>query len=330
MSGEAARLSLAFPDPPAGRALLLGPPADLDRDRFAPGLTALVQADAGSHAALSQRGWSVTPEAPDGPFDQAVVFLPRARAAQRARVAEAAARLPVGAALWIDGTKSDGVETMLRDLRALAPVEPPISKAHGKLFRLTIPGGDWLPPDWAARDAQIEGGFLTRPGVFSADGPDPASRLLAEALPAKLPSRVVELGAGWGWLAGQMLARQGLGVLHLVEADHEAIALARRNLTDPRVQFHWADATSFRLPEPVNGVVMNPPFHGADGAADPRLGAAFIRSAAGLLTGAGRLWMVANRHLPYERELQTHFRQVEEFGGDSRFKLLTATGAKRV
>ena len=90
--------------------------------------------------------------------------------------------------------------------------------------------------------------------------------------------------------------------------------------------FHWADARSFRLPEPVNGVIMNPPFHEGR-AADPGLGAAFIKAAAGLLTTAGRLWMVANRHLPYEAELTQHFSEVSEIGGDNRFKVLTATGA---
>ena len=99
-------------------------------------------------------------------------------------------------------------------------------------------------------------------------------------------------------------------------------------MTDPRARFHWADATTFRLPEPVNGVVMNPPFHEGR-AADPHLGARFIRAAAGLLTGAGRLWMVANRHLPYEAALSELFADVQEIGGDNRFKVITATGAGR-
>lgn len=302
----------------------------MSADAFDPARTVVVQTDAAAHGALRQRGWTTATAAPDQTFDTAVVFLPRARAAQRARVAAAVAALAPGGALWIDGAKTDGVETMLRDLRALAPVDDPVSKAHGKLFRLTAPDGDWLPADWQAGETRLPDGFVTRPGVFSGDGPDPASVLLAEALPAKLPTRVVELGAGWGWLAAQVLKREGLRELHLVESDHDALACARANLDDPRVTFHWADATTFRLSEPVNGVVMNPPFHGAGRSADPRLGAAFIRAAAGLLTGAGRLWMVANRHLPYEAELDRHFRQVEAFGGDNRFKLLTATGARRV
>jgi 16S rRNA (guanine1207-N2)-methyltransferase len=45
--------------------------------------------------------------------------------------------------------------------------------------------------------------MVTRPGVFSADGPDPASQALAAHLPEKLPTRMVDLGAGWGWLSAR-------------------------------------------------------------------------------------------------------------------------------
>ncbi|MDT9081655.1 methyltransferase, partial [Escherichia coli] len=79
---------------------------------------------------------------------------------------------------------------------------------------------------------------------------------------------------------------------------------------DPRARFTWADATQGR-PGPFDAVVMNPPFHNGR-AADPALGLAFIRAAAHALTPSGTLWMVANRHLPYEAALREAFREVEE------------------
>jgi 16S rRNA (guanine1207-N2)-methyltransferase len=87
--------------------------------------------------------------------------------------------------------------------------------------------------------------------------------------------------------------------------------------------FHWADATRFIPDRRVEAVVMNPPFHsGRTG--DPSLGAAFIKAAAGMLTLSGTLWMVANRHLPYEAVLSATFREVAEVGGDGRFKVIRA------
>lgn len=313
-------------DPIEGSVLLVGAgPGDLAG--FDPARTTVVQGFRPAHDSAVAQGFR-TVTAVDGPADAAVVFLPRARAEARARVAAAAAALDEGAALWIDGQKTDGVDAMLREMRGLAPVDLVQSRAHGKIFRVTVPGGDWLPPDWTGAERSVEGGFVTAPGVFSADGPDPASVTLAACLPDRLPTRIVDLGAGWGWLSAQVLKHPGVEALHLVEADHAALNCARRNVTDPRAQFHWADATTFRLPEPVNGVIMNPPFHEGRGA-DPHLGARFIRAAAGLLTGAGRLWMVANRHLPYEAALSEHFTDVQEIGGDNRFKVITATGAGR-
>ena len=85
---------------------------------------------------------------------------------------------------------------------------------------------------------------------------------------------------------------------------------------------------TFKPETVVDAVVCNPPFHTAR-AADPGLGAGFIRAAAKMLHPGGTLWLVANRHLPYEQALREHFGDVAEIGGDTRFKILTATGARR-
>lgn len=309
--------------------LILGAAGAAGLQGFDPDRTLLVQGHFPDHRALTGQGWQVLPELPEGrSFDIALVFLPRAKAEAHALIEAASARLRPGGALWIDGQKTDGVDSVLKAMRGFATVEELHNKAHGKIFRLTRPEGDWLPADWWAAPHRLPDGFVTLPGVFSADGIDPGSALLAAHLPPRLPTRMVDLGAGWGWLAAQVLAREGVEQLHLVEADHAALACARQNVSDPRAQFHWADARDFRLPESVNGVVMNPPFH-AGRAADPGLGSAFIASAARLLTGAGKLWMVANRHLPYEAALTQHFAKVTEIGGDARFKVIEATGARR-
>lgn len=322
------RLHLAFPDGhPGGRVLVIGAAGADDLAPLDPTLTRIRQGNFTDHQALKARGYDVAPEV-EGDFDLVLLRLPRAKAAARAAVADAAGRLAPGAALWVDGQKTDGVDALLRELRALAPVDEVHSKAHGKIFRVTLPEGDWLPADWAAAPIAAAEGFTTAPGVFSADGVDPGSAALAAHLPEKLPTRMVDLGAGWGWLSAQVLSRAGVQQLDLVEADHASLELARRNVTDPRARFHWADARDFRLKDPVNGVVMNPPFHEGR-QADPRLGQAFIATAARLLTGAGKLWMVANRHLPYEAALAEHFAQVSEIGGDGRFKIIEATGAGR-
>jgi 16S rRNA (guanine1207-N2)-methyltransferase len=256
------------------------------------------------------------------PYAGAVVCLPRAKDAARALISRAMVEVVPGGPVAIDGQKTDGIDAVLRDCRAIGlEITPPLSKAHGKIFVLRA-GADLT--GWEAQPRLIEGGFQTVPGVFSADGPDRGSALLAAALPAKLPLRIVDLGAGWGYLSRAILSREGVAELDLVEAERDALDCARANVPDPRARFHWADARGFRPERPAHAVVMNPPFHTARDA-DPALGVAFLRAAAGMLVPDGTLWLVANRHLPYDRSLAMLFRQVEDIGGDAAFRLTRAS-----
>ena len=66
----------------------------------------------------------------------------------------------------------------LRDLRDRVALSAPVTKAHGKLA--TFPAGADLS-DWLAEPSTVAG-FQTLPGIFSADGPDRGSVLLAAAL----------------------------------------------------------------------------------------------------------------------------------------------------
>ena len=106
-----------------------------------------------------------------------------------------------------------------------------------------------------------------------------------------------------------MLAHAGVSGLALVDLDRRAIASARRNLDDPRVRLQWADARAGLGLAGLDFVVTNPPFHDG-GMEDRRLGQAFIATAHGALRKHGLLWLVANRHLPYEEALRTRFAEV--------------------
>jgi 16S rRNA (guanine1207-N2)-methyltransferase len=207
-------------------------------------------------------------------------------------------------------------------MRQRVTIPGPISKAHGKMFWISEPAADFFV-DWKQGPAQTEGGFWTAPGVFSADGVDLASALLVDALPEKLGAEVADLGAGWGFLSAHVLTHKSVEKLYVVEAGNMALECARRNVTDDRAEFLWEDATTWQPPHRLDAVVMNPPFH-TGRAAEPQIGQAFVAAAARILSGQGKLWMVANRHLPYEAELKTRFAHVEEIGGDARFKLFHA------
>lgn len=319
------RLSTALDDGlltlPDGNIALMRPPVTYDVSALPRDRIVVVHGFYPEYAAWGGAGFPLAQELAD--VAVAVVVVPRAKALARAMVAEACAKADL---VIVDGQKTDGVDSLFKACRKALGDIPSITKAHGRVFWFdaTDAFADWAAPP----PAKGPHGFYTAAGVFSDGSVDAGSALLAEALPAKLPARMADLGAGWGYLAGPVLARDGVQSLDLIEAEALSVACAKLNVTDPRVQFHWADATQFAPETAFDGIVMNPPFH-TGRAADPGLGRSFIQAAARLLAPHGKLWMVANRHLPYETTMTECFRNVDTIGGNGAFKIFYATRPQR-
>lgn len=321
------RLSLAIDSgtvtlPEAGRIAVIAPRAGADLTALPAERVQIITTMKPDFDAFAARGYECA-VAPEGRYAAALVCLPRAKPLARALIAQAAD--VTDGPVIVDGDKTDGVESILKDCRKRVATGAPLSKAHGKIF--TLPEEAEFA-DWRGTKTEIAGGYVTAPGVFSADGIDPGSDWLARALPDKLGAHVIDLGAGWGYLAAQVLEREAITRLDLVEADHAALTCAQRNVLDPRAAFHWADATLWQPDTRADSVIMNPPFH-TRRSANPDLGRAFIASAARALKPSGTLWLVANRHLPYEATLAQRFKHVEEIAGDTRFKILQARHPSR-
>jgi len=151
---------------------------------------------------------------------------------------------------------------------------------------------------------------------------------LVDALPKTLKGRVADFGAGWGFLSKAVLENDAINSLDLVEAEHLALDCAKLNIEDTRATFVWGDATTHKADQPYDTIVMTPPFHQGR-AGDPSLGQDFITAAAKNLKPSGHLWMVANRHLPYEAHLSEKFRDISEVSGNAAFKVFHASRPKR-
>ena len=314
-----ARLTLAFDTGLArgdGPVALLHPPVGFDLAGLPTPL--IIQPHVALNAAWHNQGFACDVVLPDRRFALAVVCCTRSKQQTADLIAQAAACADI---VVVDGQKIDGVDSHYKTLRKLTRVKGMITKAHGRLFWFA---GMQLP-SLRAVDQNFRG-FITQSGVFSAGAVDSASALLAEALPEHLAGDVLDLGAGWGYLSVEIVKRVGVTRLDLVEADYFALDCAKRNLCDPRAKFHWADARDWT--GVYDAVVMNPPFHtGREG--DPELGRAFITAARSCLRPKGTLYMVANRHLPYETKLEQCFTKVLELPGNGRFKLFQASRPKR-
>lgn len=269
---------------------------------------------------------------PNERFARVLVLPPRSRDEARALFAQAISRTAEDGVVVAAAANNQGARALQDDLERLAGPATALSKHKCRVFRLHVQH-DRVDANvleaWARLDAPypIGHGLLGRSGVFSADGIDPASRLLAEHLPGDLAGSAADLGAGGGYLALALVTRNpGLDRIDLYEAEARALELARLNLrTVPRtlaIGYHWHDVST-GLPARYDVIVSNPPFH--QGRADaPDLGRAFIIAAARALNPGGQLWLVANRHLPYEAALSEHFAQVRVIVVRDGFKVITA------
>ena len=300
---------------PMGEVRLVRPSVDYDLSPLDRGAIRIDTGFKPDADAFERAGYALSSE----PAQTTIVVVPRSKSFARALVAEAAATSDL---IIVDGQKTDGVDSIFKEIRKRIGDLPSVTKGHGRLFAF---GRTDAFADWRI-DGPTKGdhGYWTNAGVFSDGAVDRGSEQLIKALPEKLPARIGDFGAGWGYLASEILKRDGVKAVDLIEAERLSLDCAALNVVDDRAAFHWADATTYDTKAAYDAVIMNPPFHqGRKG--EPSLGQAFIRSAARNLKSNGQLWMVANRHLPYEASLTENFRTVDEIGGDSSFKLFHAT-----
>jgi 16S rRNA (guanine1207-N2)-methyltransferase len=278
-----------------------------------------------------QRAGFERADEPAGKWPMVLVLPGKSRDETLAWFALARRHLEPGGRILVAMANTAGAARFENELARATGAVASISKHKCRAFH-ALDNGAWdegLFAEWLtlAAPREVAGtSFLAQAGVFSADHIDPGSALLAEHLPAHLKGRVADLGAGWGFLADAVLRHcPAVEHLDLFEADARALACAQQNLArhQPRsLGFHWHDV-SLGLTGAYDAVVMNPPFHRGQNT-DIELGRGFIHAAKMGLKRGGRLFMVANRQLPYEAALDASGLIWRCAAQDQTFKLLFA------
>jgi 16S rRNA (guanine1207-N2)-methyltransferase len=144
--------------------------------------------------------------------------------------------------------------------------------------------------------------FVSCPGLFSWDRLDAGSALLLEHLP-RLRGQGADFGCGPGLLARAYLRSlpdtQSLS-LDLIDVDQRAVAAAEQNCPGSRA--FWLDLSCEPAPQKYDFILLNPPFH-RQGREQRTLGQKLVERAVAHLHPGGQLFLVANSHLDYRREL---------------------------
>jgi 16S rRNA (guanine1207-N2)-methyltransferase len=261
-------------------------------------------------------------------------------------VRDAALLLPPGGRCYVAGANRAGVKSTIRYLE----------ETFGRAYVLAYGGGCRVAMATKGEDTQVDqaatGAYhrfrelavevrgrqyvcATKPGIFSWDRLDEGTRRLVESMQIEPEERVLDLGCGYG-LAGLVAADLSRGgEVVLVDADCVAVEAARRTLERnqvPHARVLPSDCGSALLTPPGGGagadhtfdvVITNPPFHQGRGVSyDVAL--QFIRDAAVLLRSGGRLYLVANRFIPYGREMGALFQEVGFVYRDRRFQVWRA------
>jgi 16S rRNA (guanine1207-N2)-methyltransferase len=327
---------------PAGGALFLRARAGAPlRAQPWPGLVCqqTFQPDAVALERMSMRVLTHDLDATVETYPLVMLLPPRQRDEARALLARAIRATAPGGRVLACASNNEGARSCEADLERIAGPVTTLTKNKCRAFWTAPLDGareSALAEQWLQLDAPrpiADGRFISRPGVFAWDRVDAASQLLAAHLPPELAGRAADLGAGFGYLSVELLERcVGITALDAYEAERRALDLARRNLAPYEsraiVRYCWHDVTA-GLTDRYDVIVCNPPFHTHARADRPDVGRRFIAAAAQALQPAGRLWLVANRHLPYETALGAGFERVRIVTQQHGYKIVEAVKAAR-
>ncbi|MEO0542275.1 MAG: class I SAM-dependent methyltransferase [Pseudomonadota bacterium] len=285
-----------------------------------------VQAWRDRYLDLENAGYEVADTLPmrTDPYSIAFVTLSKHRAEAQADIARAMRTVTPGGPIVIGGHKRVGAASIKKWVGERLDIVSAFSKSHWQVFTVMAAPNTGLEVPTMANSIA---GFSTAPGMFSHQEIDQGSALLAAHLPGGNLGKLADFGCGWGYLSVEALNRAQAESIALIDAHAPSLNAAKNNLLSHHPNAHvttcWLDLAREAPPHSYDTIIMNPPFH-SDHATNVDLGISFIEKAAQTLVPRGRLFMVANRQLPYEQVLERSFKSWTEIQSNNRFKLFTA------
>jgi len=264
-------------------------------------------------------------------FDVVLLDAPRGRQWVQYLLDVAVHALRPGGMLLLAGPTRGGIKGFIEDASELVgPCQATRVKAGHRLAvaERTVGQVGNLSYDLQVCEAMVHGQpvrFATGPGMFSRGELDAGTSALMETMVIHPDDTVLDLGCGCG-VVGAVAARTARRV---VLVDHSAAALAASRATlelncVTNGEVLASDCAEAVCDRRFDVVATNPPFHQGLGV-EFDVAQQFVRDAARVLVKeGGRLYLVANRFIRYERVMGNLFSQVKTAYEDKRFRVLEA------
>ncbi len=223
--------------------------------------------------------------------------------------------------LYVSGPKDRGILTITKRMKEI----------FGNVETLTISKGQRVLCSQVRSASPSRSVSIAPLQVFADNKLDEGTRLLLDVMKVDASDQALDLGCGAGFIGLQMAREACRGQVTMVDASLVAVAAAQQSVTEQcltNVRVLPSDSTQAVRDQRFSLIATNPPFH-QGGVQTLQIAERFIRDAALILTQKGRFYLVANRFLKYEPTLLSCFLDVQEVGGDARYKVLLATDAQR-
>jgi 16S rRNA (guanine1207-N2)-methyltransferase len=271
------------------------------------------------------------PWPPAGPFDIALLRLPKAKDEQQMSAHACLSVLAPAGRLIVYGGNDEGIRSAGDPLESLCgEIETLATRGHGRVLMVRRPVDSVaLRASLAAWRSivplAIAGGtrdWTGYPGVFATGRIDEGTALLLSALPPLRPDeRVLDYGCGSGVIGAAALAAQPGIALDLLDEDAVALEAARDNVAGARLVLGSSLADSGSTD--YAAILSNPPLHKGI-VEDHGLPEQLIADAPAHLRPGGTLALVVQRRIPLEKLLAKQFADIAVPAESSRYRVWRA------
>jgi 16S rRNA (guanine1207-N2)-methyltransferase len=280
-------------------------------------------------------------------WDSVLLKIPKERRYARALLVAAWGALKPGGQLLLAGPTKAGAKAVIKDAERLFDNATTLGYRSHQRVAVCIRGESLtnpLPKEFQQpgiapgtkyfiqvdrREFSLK--METHPGIFSWQELDEGTSLLLDHLTIEPGCRVWDVGCGYG-VVGIYAALSGAAFVSMSDINLIAVDYAKRNVgsihLDNRIEIFAADT----LAHPQHShddrlrydlIISNPAFHQGR-PVDKSMADKLIRQTPQYLTSRGRLLIVANLFLNYQKFMRTYYSHVSTIAATSKFQVIEA------